>query len=302
MFGGKLNINRMSVLTILKKKIKLIFFMCSAVYLLWGAVSKTTRMPAGDGVEYLLMTEAIVNHVTPDVRAEDVDSYISRAEKYGGWKSNPKSKDFDKMKNFVLDSELNFMRGSSGVRVANNGRIYCIHFPTYSYFVAPFKFLLNPFILHPTDVFFIVNALLLLTVLFFLLFVFPVSDWFSLVFSALFLFSTVQWYLLWSHPEIFVACLTVLGLFTFEFKNRFIGVLLCAIASTQYQPLSLLVLVLVVHGVFSEKLSVKNIFNYGLSSCIVILPPLFYFYHYSVTNLVKELGFLDTKYIVDGID
>lgn len=287
----------MPVLSFLKSHVKLICFSIIAIYTLSVAVFKNTKNPAGDGLEYVLMAEAIVNHATPDIRVEDVDSYRKEAQKHGGWASNPKQSYFLEIRSFLSSQKREFMDQTVGFVQGNKGQVHTIHFSTYPYFVAPFKLIFKSFSIHPVDVFFIVNGLLLLTVVYLLLFYFPVPTWFGLLFSGLFYFSAVQWYLLWTHPEVFVACFTVIGLFTFEFKNKYIGVFLCAIAATQYQPLALLVLLMVVSDILKKGFDVKNILLLGISSFIVVLPPLFYYYHFSVTNLVKELGFLDTKYI-----
>ncbi len=281
----------------IKNRFKIILFIAVTTQILFTAIFENTRTPAGDGVEYVLMSEGIVNHGTPDIRIEDVDSYIEQANMYNAWSSNPKYHNINSLRKFLKLDSSSFLDGACGVIIAKSGKTQSIHFSTYSYFVSIFKMIFHPLKLHPVDYFFIANGVMILLVIFAVLFYLPIPNWFSILFSALFYYSAVQWYLVWTHPEVFVACLTVLGLFSFEFKNKFLGVLLCSVAATQYQPLSLLVLILVGFGVFSSNFSIKTIFYFGITSSLVLLPSVFYYYHFSITNLVKELGFLDVEYV-----
>ena len=273
----------------------LLFLIC-AYFLTKAAVKSNTNYIAGDGVEYVLMAEALNNHLSPDIHKEDVFSYRNYVLKSWPWEQDLKHQSFDQMEAY-LKEPFSVGRFEQAVVSSNSGQSLSIHFFTYPLLVVPFRRLLNWTYLHPTNIFFIANAFLILGVIFYLLFYSKFTFVRSVLYAFLFLYSAVHWYLLWTHPEVFVACFAFLGLLLYDDRYYLWGIFLTSIAATQFQPLALVVLTMVVFRLVKGGFKVKNIVGLGLSSFWVILPSIFYYYHFGVTNLVKELGYLDNKYV-----
>ncbi len=87
------------------------------------------------------------------------------------------------------------------------------------------------------------------------------------------------------------------------FKERTIpGLIVIAIATTQNQPLivllfSLACVTLLKDFLQTKKINFRLIFKLALIGLIAIIPMMFYYYHYNTTNLISVLDCLDNRYI-----
>lgn len=274
-----------------------LFVICS-IYLSFNVIYKSKVNIVGDGLEYVLMTEALYNHATPNVIPSDIQKYESEVSKYFISDLQPKKINYSGILNYLNDVEnRNPLERVDGFALSKNRKLYSIHFFTYSLAVLPIKFIAKPFNIHPVRVMYIANVIFMLLVIYLILYNSPLKEWENIVIAFLFFYSTVQFYLIWTHPEVFVACLIFLGVFYYFIKKRYLGIFLCSIAVTQYQPMGIFVLGMVVFSLFEDKFRIKSFIKLGLVSFWVIIPPLFYYINYGHFNLIKEFGFLDTKFI-----
>ena len=279
------------------KLFSIAMFASIAVYLFTNSLSQSWPYPVGDAVEYLLVSEAISKHGSPEVHPEDVQNFKNEVQKTMGWEGMGKHEVFDEFSHNLETVKFKHMDQTMGFAVSENQKFYSIHFFTYPLFTVPVKLLLKPFNIHPLKVFFIANALFILTALYFVLFFFPFKEIYNCLIAGFFFYSTTQWYMMWPHAEVWASSMIFIGVLLYYFKRPYLGILLCALAATQFQPLSVLVAVMVIFNLFENKFKLNAIIKSGLSSFWVIIPSLFYYYHFGVSNLVNQYGFLDDKFV-----
>ena len=277
----------------------ILVFLFLCIYTFHGVTKEQELVLSGDGLEYVLMTEALYNHHSPDVRAEDIYSFRKKAEKIQEREKESKSAEYERMLNKLLHPEsVEVGADLGGFAYSSNKKCYSIHFFTYSLAVVPFVYLFKPFILHPIQVIWLANAIFLLLTVFIILFTNKNRERYNITVALLYVFSVLAWYLLWPHPEIFVVSFLFIGLWLFWNNNKYyLGLLLTAIAATQFQPLALIPLLLAAVIFIKEKYNVKVFIKLCCYLAIVLLPSLFYYTNFGVTNMVKHLHYLDSKYI-----
>lgn len=256
----------------------------------------------GDGFEYIIMTEALYNHFTPEIKADDVISLREQLIKHHGLTDYPRKEYMDILIQSLSTKNRPFMQDYNGLYNSKTNTVYSYHFFTYPLYSVIGKVFCMTFNLSPLKAFHLSNALAVIIVCFLLLFFFSKSFIVS-VFSALcFCFGVNYWYLGWEHTEIFTTCLVASGLI-FYFKERTIlGLIILAVATTQNQPLiiflfSLACITLTKDFLKTKKLNFRLIFKLALIGFIAIIPMLFYYYHYNTTNLISVLDCLDNRYI-----
>lgn len=253
----------------------------------------------GDGFEYALMTESFYNHGSPDLQAQDLKSFIYSVSDWYKWEVFPK-KEFLEGVQWHLnrpDSVHVFNENINGYFYSKQNKFYCYHFYTYSLFCVPAR-IIGEWTGSPTlHTFYKTNALLVIVTCLILLFYFSKNLYIS-IFSALcFCFSSCYWYLGWEHTEIFTTCLVVWGMVFFLNEKRLLGLFFIAIAVSQTQTLMLLLAFLAFWTIYEKKFKIKSIFSTFLACAVAFFPIIFYYYHFGTTNLIKDLGFLDNKYV-----
>jgi hypothetical protein len=195
-------------------------FVCSAaLYLLWPALSERPRA-LGDAGEYLLMTESLFNHWTPDLRSEDVPSLMARP-------AGPR----------IEGSFGSFYRVYQPDRT---DRAYCVHFWAYSLFAVPAKAVLRWLGKNEFKAFQITNAVLFLTAVFRARGSGGKRSVSGVALAGLLLLSPAATFVLWPHPEAFSCALVVLSLVFWREERTTAAVAMAALASVQNAPLVLL--------------------------------------------------------------
>lgn len=255
--------------------------------------------PTGDGAEYVLVTEAFYKHKSPDIRAKDCWSFKKSFTKVLPWDSVYKPYVFDAFEGFIEAPNKKFAEpGDSyaGLYVAKNGKIYGYHFFTYSLLNVPARYFLGLLNKNPLSAFKTTNAVMVILTCFIILFLTPFSSLLSSLVAISFYFSSVYWYLDWTHSELFTACFVTISLWLFFQKKFYIALFLMTISTTQNQPLILLLLFMAITTLFYTGLNYKTIIKVGACCVLSILPPLFYYYHFETFSIIKKSGFLDTQY------
>ncbi len=249
----------------------------------------------GDGQEYVLTTEAITNHFSPDIRASDVISFKEKFSKAYGWELyyNRESQDaqiisFQKGGHWLKEN-------AGGIYYSKSGKWYSQHFSFYSYINAPlYKMFSGKSPLRP---FYILNALLIILTCYLILFKTPFPPVVSILAALCFCFSSTYWYLGWEHPEVLTMCLVAVGLISFFNSRSYLSLFLIALATLQNQPIIVLFGFLALIVLKEKGFTLKNMMRVGLIGFVCLLPPLFYYINFETTNIIKDAGFLDTKYI-----
>lgn len=280
-----------------KKKIQLITFLVIGISLFVKISFEDKPYATGDGVEYSLMTEALFNHFTPNVKSSDCESFKETFVTSTRWEENDKAGAYDGTCAFIARNDLKPLEYSHAFFVANNKEKYSVHFFFYSLLNLPVRCLCAIVPFNPLLVFYITNIILVLACCLLFFRYSSLNQLQTAVFVLLFFYSTTFWYLFWTHPEVYTICFVTLGLWFFFQNKKYIGILLVSLAALQNQPLSLLVAALFIANFTEGGINLKNIVKAGMCALPVFLPAFFYYYHYGETNLIKYQGALSFEYV-----
>ncbi|MBK7669091.1 MAG: hypothetical protein IPJ32_18165 [Sphingobacteriaceae bacterium] len=250
----------------------------------------------GDGIEYVLMTEAFRNHGTPNITLEDLVKFKERFQKTHKWEDLYAREGFDGLIERFKNSKNEYKEPSNtGFYCNKNQKWICQHFFFYSLVNVPAYVIGKHF--GPIRTFYFTNAVFVIITCLVLLFFTPFSLVNQILAALCFCFSSCYWYLGWQHTEIYTSCLVACSLVAlFRNKNN-LAIVLLALACLQNQPLTLLLALYCLIKLHRTGFNIKNILKTGLLASIALLPPLYYYINFETTNLIKDAGFLDTKYI-----
>ena len=248
----------------------------------------------GDAAEYALMTEAIYNHFSPDMREADCDSFKELYTKSNKWETNIRYSFYDGVKKFINDKKQKKFEYYTGFFINDKGDVYSAHFFFYSIVNIPMRWICGLVHFNPLLIFQFTNVLLLLITSFLFFKYSSFSELETAVFVLLFFYSTNYWYLPWQHAEIFTTCFTALGFWLFADKKQYAGIFLLSVAATQNQPLAILVAILSLITLYTKGFNIRNIIFIGLSSILVLYPSVFYYCHFGAFNLIAHVGSIQT--------
>lgn len=277
--------------------VKTVFLILLIVLAVLRLKNEERPYPTGDAIEYTLMTEAFYNHLSPEVKVSDYESFKQTFVKSNKWEENEKAIHYDAVGVFLQKQGLKNLEYNYAFFVDKEGRKYSAHFWFYSLLNLPVRYVcaISPF--NPILVFHITNLILIIVSCF----VFLKTSKFNFIetgmFCLLFFYSTNYWYFCWPHPEVFTVCFASMGLWLFFHEKRYTGILLIALAAMQNQPLAILPAILSLVVLFEKGLNIKNIVTLFFCSLPVLIPPIFYYLHYGTTNLIGYQGALSTEHI-----
>lgn len=250
----------------------------------------------GDGLEYIMMTEAFRNHGTPDITLDDLVKFKERFQKTHKWEDLYAREGFDALIEYFKNTKSIYKEASNtGFYCNKNQKWICQHFFFYSLVNVPAYVIGKHY--GPIRTFYFTNAIFVIITCLVLLFFTPFSLFNQILAALCFCFSSCYWYLGWQHTEIYTSCLVACSLVAlFRNKNN-LAIVLLALACLQNQPLTLLLALYCLIKLHRTGFNIKNILKTGLLASIALLPPLYYYINFETTNLIKDAGFLDTKYI-----
>ncbi|HWY10168.1 MAG TPA: hypothetical protein VN026_02530 [Bacteroidia bacterium] len=250
----------------------------------------------GDGIEYILMTEALHNHGTPDITFQDMIKFKKRFSKYHSWNDLYGHETYDHCIDFFKIAKDTLKESTHmGFFCNKNKKWVCQHFFFYSLINLPAYSFAKQY--GPIRTFYITNAIFVLITCFVLLFFTPFSLINQILSALCFCFTSCYWYLGWHHTEIYTSCLVACSLVAlFRNKNN-LAIFLLALACLQNQPLTLLLGLYCLIKLHKTGFNIKNIITTGMLACIALIPPIYYYINFETTNLIKDAGYLDTKYI-----
>ncbi|OFY66315.1 MAG: hypothetical protein A3H98_02870 [Bacteroidetes bacterium RIFCSPLOWO2_02_FULL_36_8] len=276
--------------------IKILLTGCICLLYFGRAFNDIEPRPLGDGVEYVLMTEAFYNHFTPDIRNDDVKSFLNAHYFNTNGKSLYKYMYFNDLFTY-LSSPKKLGDNKHGVFTAKNGKSFSYHFFFYSLLNVPGRFIADFFDLDPLKIYQVLNAALIVITVSFILFGLQ-GLWHPVLMSLCFVFSSNYWYLGWPHTEIYSASLVTIAMFLFFFKNKYyIPVFLLSLAAVQNQPIVILIAFIVIAMIYKKGFSLLMIFKLFCNCLPVLFPILFYYFHFGSLNLIKDSGFLSIENI-----
>ncbi len=263
--------------------------------------SNTEPYATGDGIEYILTTEAWYNHGTPTILPADFNSFKADFIAHQSWESNYKAAAFDEVERFLKEAQpkakATIRKEFGGFYRNNNGGVYGYHFVFYSLLNVPARFMTDLLNLHPIQAFKYTNLAcwILLLILFLFLRKQLVFDE-ALLFLAGF-FSAAFYYNTWTHPELTTVIL-LMASFIFLNQERFhLAILTCALATLQNQPLVFLLLWMYVYVWNKQQYAIKPLLPFGLYGLIVFIPSLYFYRLFGTTSLIKDAGFLAAENI-----
>lgn len=255
--------------------------------------------PTGDGIEYVLTTEAWKNHASPDIRLSDYVSFKAEFLQHQSWESNYKRMAFDEVEAFLREKESK-RKEYGGFYRNSQQNVYGYHFVFYSFVNAPARLLTAFLGIHP------IKAFVLTNVFIWSLFFAWLLSWKeeertpALVLGLLVFFSASFYYTTWTHPEALTVVLVLTSMLCLSRQRFHLALLFCGLATFQNQPLSFLFLwmSLVVwnHDRFQWRPMMKYV-GYGV---LVFLPSLYFYALFRTTSLISDAGFLSFENVTSN--
>jgi hypothetical protein len=263
--------------------------------------SNSEPYATGDGIEYILTTEAWYNHGTPNIEPADFNSFKADFIAHQSWESNYKAAAFDEVERFLKESQSKEkapVRTEFGGFYRNkNANVYGYHFVFYSLLNVPARGMTDLLNVHPIHAFKYTNLACWTLLLILILFLRK-----QLVFDEVLLFlaaflSAAFYYNTWTHPELTTVVLLMTS-FIFLNQERFhLALLTCALATLQNQPLVFVLLWMYVYVWNKQRYAIKPLFLYGLYGLIIFIPALYFYSLFGTTSLIKDAGFLASENI-----
>lgn len=279
--------------------LKLAFFGAS---LLWLYHLTTTSNPQirGDGREYILMTQSFLNHSSPDLRKDDAKDVFDAFKK-----NNPKFLDHSFNCNSNEDCGISTLIGR-GYFSDKHNKLYSYHFSFYSLLNIPANIITNNLSKPPTVSFYLTNSFFFIMAIYFVLFFLDERVLYKGIILTLIISQTTFAYLKWPHPESITLSLMIISICLIKSNMLFLSSVIFAIASLQYQPLGIVSAIVLLYGFISElrdkkiwsindiilnkKIIIKYISFAFISGTIVLIPSMFYLYHFSSPNIIASYG------------
>lgn len=188
----------------------------------------------GDGSEYMLMTHALLQHGTPQIKASDVNDLISlplETQLHMGIPTEMLRNVFGQMQTAQPDVVAGFFPDPQG-------RFYAIHFWLYSLLAVPFYALLKAAGANPVLAFALLNMSIAGATMLYLRRVMPRALWPWA--AASFLAVGTSFYLNWTGPEAMAAsCVLVACIATLRGELG-LAMLLAGLGASQNPPLMLM--------------------------------------------------------------
>jgi len=245
----------------------------------------------GDGIEYVLTTEAWYNHGSPEIRYSDFCTFKADFLQHQTWQSNYKKVAFDAVGAFLKEN-ASPRKEYGGFYRNSRGNVYGYHFVFYSLVNVPSRALMAMWHIHPIKGFLFTNLFFCALLLAVILFSSKSLPWENLLFFVAVFFSGFFYYQTWTHPEAITVVLVALGM-VFLHEKRFHAALCCvALAALQNQPLLFLLIWLFGYVGYAYKFKFKSILPFILYALMFLIPSLYFYMLFGTTSLIKDAGYL----------
>ncbi|AIO33465.1 putative membrane protein [Burkholderia cenocepacia] len=272
------------------------FFWISLILIVFFAgVSLRGAQPniTGDGLEYTLMSQAILNHGTPDITPDD----YRELQSYRG----------DTGTNVAAVAARSSLSTSPPFFRDGSGRYYSYHFWLYSLFVVPFFFVAKlfgvatPWAFLATNMVFAVAASC------------AICMWNGVVREQRLLLLTLFWccgtipYVRWTHPEVFSASLLVISIVMALSRKFVTSAIVAALVAQQNPPVLFLVAALLLIDFYTNVTrtgsivpSVRKMVAWLVCVALTSLSIIFFFIHFRTGSLIANSGGAKTELISIG--
>jgi hypothetical protein len=247
--------------------------------------------PTGDGIEYVLTTEAWKNHASPDIRLSDYESFKSDFLQHQSWQSNYKRTAFDEVEAFLKENEPK-RRDFGGFYRNSNQHVYGYHFVFYSLINAPAGLFTVVLGIHP------IKAFVLTNVIIWSLFFAWLLSWKdeegkpALILGILVFFSASFYYTTWTHPETLTVVLVLTSMLCLSRQRFHLALFFCGLATLQNQPLSFLFLWMYLVVWNHDEFRWRPMLKYMIYGALVFVPSLYFYGLFGTTSLINDAGFL----------
>lgn len=175
-----------------------------------------TPYQSGDGQEYMLMTQAFQNHLSPNVTTEDIKKATAE------YRCRFSSEDISDFRGFFESYD---------------GKSYSYHFWLYSLFVLPFKLIIKFFQGNQLGAFYFCNVTMFLSALLYGYFKLRGEEYKQLIWLLLIGINPILFYITWTHAEVFTYSLTCISLIMFYKRNYKSAIFTVSVAAMQNQPI-----------------------------------------------------------------
>ncbi len=225
----------------------------------------------GDAYEYLFMTQAIQDHLTPNL----TDGDIAR------------------VKGALVVSGVGMPDNAySGFYPSNSGGMFSYHFWLYSLVNVPVKMVAEIFTRDSLRIFQFTNILLFLFALWSFYAWADLEKPRKIVAVCVLALNPILWYLSWWSPEAFTYSLVLVSITAFTRRQYAPAALIAAVASTQNPPLLFLgafygVMEL---GRYWPGVRLSSFLKLIPAGLIVALPFVFYLVNYNAPSLIMKVG------------
>ncbi|WP_175796560.1 MULTISPECIES: hypothetical protein [Burkholderia] len=247
----------------------------------------------GDGLEYTLMSQAILDH--------------------GG--ANVTPHDFHEVQLYKGDAGTNVPEISSHRTVSTSppffrdtgGRYYSYHFWFYSLFVAPFLFLVKLFGVATPWAFVSTNLIFALVASY------SICVWRGVSREKRVLLLTLFWscgtipYIRWTHPEVFSASFLVISMVLAHSRRYILSAIAAAMVAQQNPPALFLVAALLVidfHASYAQTGSVvppvRKMVQWLVCIAVAFFSTAFFYIHFKTGSLIANSGFAKAELISIG--
>lgn len=232
----------------------------------------------GDGNEYFLTMTSFENHLTPDLRGQDIATYSGDRIAADLIAPNPYDGYF---------------------RSEVDGRYYPWHFWLVPALAAPISASLRMAGASPLLAFELLNNALIGVAMLSIAFMARLSPRQRAMFAALVLFSPLVWYSSWPSAEVFSAVAVIISICAFTAKRSNLAVFMSAMAATQNPSLLLLVIALGAHSLLNEDRThlIRRALLLGALGSVALLPMAFYMALYGTPNLIQGAGMASMDFV-----
>jgi len=289
------------------KKFSPLLYILSVLILFFSIQNKDYPI-TGDGKEYILMTQSLLNHGTPDLRPEDASDVLKQFKISQNNFSEPF---FECASNKECLNNTNIVNNHVYFE-SQSGKYYSWHFFAYPLLNTMSYYLYQKIDKAPTVSFAFVNGAFLLLAIFLVITQLSENIIYKITIIIATLAPTSYSYLKWNHPESVTYSLIVISLILFKNRHYLSSSMILAISSLQNPPIafaSFIIYLISSHQAigFNRKLpskildlskDVKQHLIAGLIIASVILAPsVIYFINFDTSNLIVAHGYSDAKFI-----
>lgn len=253
----------------------------------------------GDGCEYMLMTESLINHASPEYRVADILSLKNKFIKYDLYNKG------EVYENFIASMQKQEELGFYSIK-GINGKYYPFHFWLYPLLNVPALWFTGVIEKSPVLSFSMTNSLIIFLTLIFILYANNFTEKSKAFIAAFYFLCGTTYYLAWTGPEVFSASLLLIGLLLLVDRRFIFSAFLFALVAQHNPPVGFLSLIALIMASYFDLYQQRNIAKtLCLNSLkimgvvlILLMSPIFSYQHFHVFNIIaSKLGGTDTSLI-----